>query len=164
MGILLPELGLFLWTLLAFLIVFLILKKFAWKPILATLNERETSIANSIASAQKVKEEMANMKSEHEQLLVQAREERSHILKDAKDAKDKIVSEAKNEATDAANKILAEARTQIQNEKMAALIDIKNQVGSLVIEVSEKVLRKELSDKKAQESYINTLSQEITLN
>jgi F-type H+-transporting ATPase subunit b len=164
MELLLPELGLFIWTLLAFLAVFFILKKFAWKPLLTTLTERETSIATSIASAQKVKEEMASMKSEHEQLLVQAREERSHILKEAKDAKDKIVNDAKNEATEAANKIMAEARTQIQNEKMAALIDIKNQVGSLVIEVSEKVLRKELSDKKAQEGYINTLAKEIQLN
>jgi F-type H+-transporting ATPase subunit b len=164
MGILLPELGLFLWTLLAFLIVFLILKKYAWKPILETLNEREKSIADSIASAQKVRDEMANMKSEHELLLVQAREERSHMLKEAKDAKDKMIADAKNMAGEESNKILAEARTQIQNEKMAAMIDIKNQVGALVISVSEKVLRKELSDKKAQESYINTLSQEITLN
>jgi F-type H+-transporting ATPase subunit b len=164
MGILLPELGLFLWTLLAFLIVFIILKKYAWKPILETLNDREKSIADSIASAQKVRDEMANMKSEHEQLLVQAREERSHILKEAKDAKDKMIADAKNLATDESNKIVAEARTQIQNEKMAAMIDIKNQVGALVISVSEKVLRKELSDKTAQESYINTLSKEISLN
>jgi F-type H+-transporting ATPase subunit b len=164
MELLLPELGLFIWTLLAFLIVFVILKKFAWKPILATLNERETSIANSIASADKVRKEMANMQAENEQLLTQAREERSMMLKEAKDTKDKIVGEAKAQATEEANKIMAEARAQIQNEKMAALTDVKNQMGKLVIEVSEKVLRKELSDKSAQESYISTLAKEIKLN
>jgi F-type H+-transporting ATPase subunit b len=164
MELLLPELGLFIWTLLAFIIVFLILKKFAWKPILATLNDREKSIADSIASADKVRKEMANMKSENEQLLNQAREERSLMLKEAKETKDKIVSQAKAEATEEANKIMAEARSQIQNEKMAALTDVKNQMGKLVIEVSEKVLRKELSDKSAQESYISTLAKEIKLN
>jgi F-type H+-transporting ATPase subunit b len=164
MELLLPELGLFIWTLLAFIIVFLILKKFAWKPILDTLNDREKSIADSIASADKVRKEMANMQSENEQLLNQAREERSLMLKEAKETKDKIVSQAKAEATEEANKIMAEARSQIQNEKMAALTDVKNQMGKLVIEVSEKVLRKELSDKSAQESYISTLAKEIKLN
>ena len=164
MELLLPELGLFIWTLLAFVIVFLILKKFAWKPILATLNDREKSIADSIASADKVRQEMANMKSENEQLLNQAREERSLMLKEAKDTKDKIVNDAKAQAIEEANKIMADARAQIQNEKMAALTDVKNQMGKLVIEVSEKVLRKELSDKSAQENYISTLAKEIKLN
>jgi F-type H+-transporting ATPase subunit b len=164
MELLLPSLGLFVFTLLAFMIVFFILKKYAWKPILNTLNERESSIADSIASAEKVRAEMANMKSENEQLLNQAREERTIMLKEAKDTKDKMIAEAKNAANDEANKIMAEARAQIQNEKMAALIDVKNQVGKLVIEVSEKVLRKELSDKAASETYINTLAKEIKLN
>jgi F-type H+-transporting ATPase subunit b len=164
MELLLPELGLFVWGLLAFLIVFFILAKFAWKPILATLEERETSIANSIASADKVRKEMENMKSENEQLLTQAREERSIMLKEAKETKDKIVGEAKAQATEEANKIMAEARAQIQNEKMASLTDVKNQMGKLVIEVSEKVLRKELSDKAAQTNYISTLASEIKLN
>jgi F-type H+-transporting ATPase subunit b len=164
MELLLPELGLFVWTLLAFLVVFLILKKFAWKPILATLNDREKSIADSIASADKVRQEMESMKSENEQLLNQAREERSLMLKEAKDTKDKIVNDAKAQAIEEANKIMADARAQIQNEKMAALTDVKNQMGKLVIEVSEKVLRKELSDKSAQENYISTLAKEIKLN
>jgi F-type H+-transporting ATPase subunit b len=164
MELLLPELGLFVWTLLAFLVVFLILKKFAWKPILATLNDREKSIADSIASADKVRQEMESMKSENEQLLNQARQERSLMLKEAKDTKDKIVNDAKSQAIEEANKIMADARAQIQNEKMAALTDVKNQMGKLVIEVSEKVLRKELSDKSAQENYISTLAKEIKLN
>ena len=164
MELLLPELGLFVWTLLAFLVVFLILKKFAWKPILATLNDREKSIADSIASADKVRQEMESMKSENEQLLNQAREERSLMLKEAKDTKDKIVNDAKSQAIEEANKIMADARAQIQNEKMAALTDVKNQMGKLVIEVSEKVLRRELADKNVQNDYISKLANEIKLN
>lgn len=164
MGLLTPALGLFVWALLAFLIVFFLLRKFAWGPILNTLNERESGIADSIASAEKVRAEMANLKSENEQLLNQAREERTVILKEAREAKEQIIAEAKNKATEDANRILAEAREQIQNEKMRAVIDLKNQVGTLAIELSEKVLRKELSDKSASQAYINSLASEIKLN
>lgn len=164
MELITPELGLFFWILVSFLIVMFLLKKFAWKPILGALEEREKSIADSISSAEKIKLEMSAMKSENEQLLGQAREERSLILKEAKEAKDKIVNEAKAQATEEANKILVEARAQINNEKMAALTDVKNQIGNLVIEVSQKVLRKELSDKTAQETYIKTLASEVKLN
>ena len=164
MDLITPELGLFFWTLIAFLIVFFLLKKFAWGPILGTLNDREKSIADSIASAEKVRNEMANMKRENEQLLVQAREERTLMLKEAKETKEKIVSEAKTQASEEANKILAEAREQINNEKMAAMVDLKNHIGKLVLEVSEKVLRKEMSDKSAQTDYINSLTKEIKLN
>jgi F-type H+-transporting ATPase subunit b len=164
MDLLLPEFGLFFWTLVAFLIGFFLLKKFAWKPILETLDEREKSIASNIASAEKVKNEMANMKSEHEQLLAKAREERALIVKEAKETKDKMIGDAKEMAKSEAANIIAEARQQIQNEKMAALTEVKNQMGNLVIEVSEKVLRKELSDKSAQQNYIQQLSSEIKLN
>jgi F-type H+-transporting ATPase subunit b len=164
MELITPELGLFFWILVAFLIVLFLLKKFAWGPILGALDEREKSIADSIASAENIKLEMAAMKSENDQIMGQAREERSLILKEAKEAKDKIVNDAKAQATEEANKIMIEARTQINNEKMAALTDVKNQIGNLVIEVSQKVLRKELSDKSAQESYIKTLASEMKLN
>lgn len=164
MDLLLPELGLFFWTLIAFLIGFFLLKKLAWKPILATLADREKNIADSIATAEKVKGEMANMKSENEQLLQQAREERALMMKEAKETKDKIVSEAKDQAKTEADKIIADARMQIQNEKMAALTDVKNQVGKLVIEVSEKVLRRELSDKATKETYIKQMADEIKMN
>jgi F-type H+-transporting ATPase subunit b len=163
-GLLSAKLGLFVWTAIAFTIVALLLGKFAWKPIINTLQERESSIADSIASADKVRAEMANLKSENENLLLQAREERSLILKEAKAEKDSIIAEAKNTATVEANRILAEAREQIMNEKNRAMTDLKNQVGTLAIELSEKVLRKELSDRKASESYINTLASEIKLN
>jgi F-type H+-transporting ATPase subunit b len=164
MELLVPSLGLFFWGALAFLVVFFILRKMAWGPILNTLTEREKGIADSIASAEKVRQEMATLKNENEQILAQAREERSAILKEAKEAKDRIVTEAANEAREKADKILSEARQQIQNEKMAALTAIKNDVGALVVEVSEKVLRKEMSDKKSQESYIAQLASEIKLN
>jgi F-type H+-transporting ATPase subunit b len=164
MELITPELGLFFWILVAFLIVMFLLKKFAWKPILAALDEREKSIADSISSAENIKKEMAALKSENDQIMAQAREERSLILKEAKEAKDKIVNDAKAQATEEANKILTEARAQINNEKMAALTDVKNQIGNLVIEVSQKVLRKELTDKNASDAYIKTLASEMKLN
>lgn len=164
MDLLQPALGLFLISFFIFIIVFLILKKFAWTPILATLREREDSITDSITTAERVKEEMAQMKAEHEHVLAEAKAERSKILKEAKDAKDLIISEAKTQAQAEAKKIISEAYTAIENQKMAALTDVKNQVGNLVIEVAEKVLRRELADKTAQESYVKQLAGEIKLN
>lgn len=164
MDLLQPALGLFCISLLIFIIVFLILKKFAWKPILSTLKEREDSITDSIATAERVKEEMAQMKAEHEHVLAEAKAERSMILKEAKEAKDKIISEAKAQAQAEAKKIIQDASVAIENQKMAALTEVKNQVGSLVIEVAEKVLRKELADKANQEAYIKQLAGEIKMN
>jgi F-type H+-transporting ATPase subunit b len=164
MELLLPELGLLFWTLLAFLIVFFILKKYAWPAIVKGLHDRETSIAASLASAEKVKLEMAQLKNENEALLVKAREERAAMLKEAKEIKDKIVNDAKDEAKIQAAKIMADAQATIQQQKMAALTDLKNQIGNLVIETSEKVLRKELSNKAEQENYIKILAGEVRLN
>ncbi|MBC7534994.1 MAG: F0F1 ATP synthase subunit B [Ferruginibacter sp.] len=164
MDLLLPHLGLIVWTIIAFLVVLFILKKFAWKPILKGLNDRETNIANSIATAEKVKLEMSQLKSENEALLVAAREERGIMLKEAKEIKDRMINDAKEEAKVQATKIITEANAAIQNQKMAALTDIKNQVGKMVIEVSEKVLRRELANKSEQENYVKQLAEEIKLN
>jgi len=164
MELLTPELGLFFWTLLAFLAVFFILKKFAWKPILEALSERETGIAASIASADRVRKEMAMMQSENEKLMAQAREERTAMLKEAKETKDRIVNEAKDAAKIEANKIIADAQQQIQQQKMAALIEVKNEIGKLAIEVSEKILRKQLSTADAQSAYAGLLAEEVKLN
>ncbi|MBS1564557.1 MAG: F0F1 ATP synthase subunit B [Bacteroidetes bacterium] len=164
MELLTPDLGLFIWNLLAFLIVFFILAKFAWKPILKSLKERETGIADALATAEKVKQEMATMKSENEALLAKAREERAQLLKEAKETKDKIINEAKDAARTEAAKILADAHASIQQQKNAALTDVKNQVGNLVIEVAEKVLRRELGNKSEQENYIKQLANEVKLN
>ena len=164
MDLLLPHLGLLVWTFIAFLIVLFLLSKYAWKPILKGLDERETNIADSIALAEKVKLEMTQLKGENEALLAAAREERAIMIKEAKATKDKMIADAKEEAKIQAAKILTEASASIQHQKMAAITDIKNQVGKLVIEVSEKVLRRELANKTEQESFINDLAQNIKLN
>ncbi len=164
MELLLPGLGLLVWTLLAFIIVFLILKKFAWKPILKGLKDRETGIAQSIATAEKVKAEMAQLKSENEAPLAKDREERAALLKDAKDTADKMVAEAKEKAKAEYDRILADAQAAIHQQKNAAITDVKNQVGALVIEVAEKVLRKELANKAEQENYIKQLADDVKLN
>jgi F-type H+-transporting ATPase subunit b len=157
-------LGLFVWNLLAFLVVLLILRKFAWKPILNSLNERETKIADSIATADRVKAEMAQLQSENEALMAKAREERAALLKEAKTTGDRLINEAKERAKTEANKIVAEAQLAINNQKKAALTEVKNEVGNLVINVAEKVLRRELANKADQEAYISQLSQQTPLN
>src|SRR5260221_3867779 len=149
MDLLTPDLGLFVWNVIIFLILLLVLRKLAWKPILKSLKERETGISDSLASAEKIKVEMAQMKSENEALLAKAREERAQLLKEARETKDKIINEAKEQSKIEANKIITEAQAAIDTQKMAALTEVKNQIGKLVIEVTEKVLRKELSDKQA---------------
>ena len=164
MELLLPGLGLIFWTLIAFILVFIILRKFAWKPILSSLNERERTIADSLETAQRVRAEMAQLKGENEEMLAKAREERGLMLKEARDTKDRIISEAKEQAKVEANKIIVEAQQAINAQKMAAITDVKNQVGKLVIEVTEKVLRKELSSKEAQEAHIRGLVSEVKMN
>jgi F-type H+-transporting ATPase subunit b len=164
MQLLTPAFGLIIWTLLAFLIVFFLLKKFAWPAIIGGLATREKNIADSLATAERIKLEMAQMKNDNEAILTQAREERASMLKEAKETKDKMINDAKEEAKTQAAKIIADAHASIHNQKMAALTEIKNQVGSLVLEVSEKVLRKELSNKAEQENYIKTLAAEVKLN
>ncbi len=164
MQLLTPALGLIIWTLIAFLVVFFILRKYAWPAILNGLRKREETIADSLASAERIKAEMALMKSENESLLAQAREERAGMLKDAKSTSDKMISDAKERARSEYDKILADAQSAIQLQKNAVLTDLKNQVGSLIIEVAEKVLRKELNDKAKQENYIKQLSDEVKLN
>ncbi|HEY0679023.1 MAG TPA: F0F1 ATP synthase subunit B [Chitinophagaceae bacterium] len=164
MDLLLPGLGLIFWTLLAFIIVFLILKKFAWKPILKSLKERETSISDSLSTAERVRAEMAQLQNENEALLAKAREERGQLLKEARETRDRIVNEAKEQAKNEANRIVAEAQQAIQQQKMAAITDVKNQIGTLVIDVAEKVLKRELNNPADQEIFIKQLANEIKLN
>lgn len=159
-----PSFGLLIWTLLAFLIVLFILKKFAWKPIISSLKEREQGIADSLATAEKVRAEMAQLKNENEILLAKAREERAEILKEARIIKDKIINEARDQAKVEAGKIIVDAQAAIETRKMAALTEIKNQVGNMVVEISEKILRRQLSDKTEQETYIKELAGEMKLN
>lgn len=159
-----PDLGLIVWTAIAFVIVLFILGKYAWKPIMKSLDDREASIADSIATAERVRAEMAQLKNENEQLLAQAREERANLIKEAKLTRDKIIHEAKEQAKLDANKIIADAQVAIYNQKMSAITDVKNQVGALVLEISEKVLGRELSDKTAQEAFIKQRTASANLN
>ena len=164
MQLLTPDLGLLLWTFVAFLVVFFILKSKAWPAIIKGLKDREQGIADSIATAEKVKNEMAQLKSENEALLTKAREERASMIKDAKIIADKMVADAKDKAKAEYDRILTDAQQAINMQKNAALTDVKNQVGALVIEVSEKILRRELSNKGEQENYINQLAEVVKLN
>lgn len=163
MELLQPGIGLIIWQFIAFLLILFILRKFAWKPILNMLDEREHKIADSIATADRVKAEMAQLQNENEAMMAKAREERAQILKEAKETRDKMIIEAKEMAKVEANKIVAEAQVAINNQKMAALTDVKNQVGMMVTEVAEKVLRRELSNKSDQEAYIRQLSEQVSL-
>jgi F-type H+-transporting ATPase subunit b len=162
MQLLTPAFGLIFWTLVAFLGAFFILKKFAWPAIINGLNEREKTIADSLATAERVRQEMTELKSENEALLVKAREERAQMLKDAKETKDKIINEAKEQAKVEANKIIVDANNAIMNAKMAALTDVKNQIGNMVVEISEKVIRRELAASADQEAYIRKLADDLT--
>ena len=163
MDLLTPSFGLIIWTLLAFLIVFFVLRKFAWGPILQALQEREKTIADSLSSAEKIKTEMALMKSENEALLAKAREERAALLKEAKETRDKIINEARDQAKQEASKILADANAALENQKMAAITDVKNQIGNMVIEISEKVIRRSLDNRSEQEGYIRQLADDVQL-
>lgn len=164
MKLLTPDPGLLLWTFLAFLIVFFILKKYAWPAIIKGLKEREEGIASSLATAEKVKAEMAQLKNENEALMAKAREDRAIMMKEAKEATNKMIAEAKDKAKSEYDRIIADAQSAIQQQKNAALTDVKNQVGNLVIEVAEKVLRKELANKSEQEKYIQQLADGVKLN
>lgn len=159
-----PEFGLVIWMTVTFLIILFVLGKYAWKPILKAVHDREGNIADSIATAEKVKLEMAQLKNDNEALLAQAREERAVMLREAKETKDRIITQAKEEANEVKAKMIADAQVSINNQKMAALVEMKNQVGNLVIEVSEKVLRRELGNKADQEVFIKQLANDAKLN
>lgn len=164
MQVLVPQFGYFLWSLIIFLIFFFLLKKFAWKPILKGLKDREDSIASSLEAAEKAREEMQNLQAENEKILHEARAERESVLKEAREMKEEIVSKARTEAQEEATRMIEKAREEIQAQKMAAITDIKNQVGQLSLEIAEKVLRKELADKDAQQNYVDGMVAELNLN
>jgi len=160
----LPDIGLVFWNTIAFLILLVVLGKFAWKPMLKAIAERESGIEEALLRANKMKAEIAAMQNENEALLAKAREERAGMIKDAKDTADKMVSEAKDKAKQEYERIISDAQLAITQQKNAALTEVKNQVGSLVVEVAEKILRKELSNKAEQESYIKQIAEGVKLN
>jgi len=164
MNPLLPELGLVLWMSIAFLVVLFLLKKFAWSDIVKALNDREEFIERSLKSAEEAKAQMSSLKAENESLLVEARAEREKILKEAKEMKDKIMSDAKVSASEESNRLINNARTEIDKEKNQDLADIKKQVAELSIQIAEKVIRTELSDKTAQQALVDSHLNQSTAN
>ncbi|MFM6953864.1 MAG: F0F1 ATP synthase subunit B [Sphingobacteriaceae bacterium] len=158
-----PSIGLIVWQTLAFLLLFFLLAKFAWKPVMQAINERERSIDDALEAAKKAKEEMARLTSENEALLKQARVERDVILKEAKTLKDQIVAEAKTTAQVEGAKLIEKAKQEIDSQKSAALAEVKNQVASLSLEIAEKVLNKQFEDQKKQESLVGELLKEVKL-
>ena len=160
----LPDIGLVFWNTVAFIGLLVVLGKFAWKPMLKAISDREKGIEDSLAKADQMKADLSAMKNENEALLAKAREERATLIKEAKEASEKMVAEAKDKAKAEYERIVADAQVAITQQKNAALTEVKNQVGSLVVEVAEKVLRKELSNKAEQEKYIQQLADGVKLN
>lgn len=163
-GILNHHLGFVVWAAIAFLLLLVLLKKFAWRPILDAIHERERSIENALESAKSAKEEMARLTSQNESLLKEARAERDQILKEAKELKDQIVSEAKKQAEQEGSRMLEKAKQEIENQKAEAIFEIKNQAASLSLEIAEKVLRRQFEDKEKQEALVQDLIKEVKLN
>ena len=157
------SIGLFFWQTVIFIFLILLLKKFSWKPILDAVNEREEGIKNALLSAEKAKEEMASLQSDNEETLKKARSERDSLLKEAREIKQQLIDEAKSEAKSEAKKIISQAEETIQNEKNAAIVDLKNQVAGLSIDIAEKVLKEKLSDDKTQMKLVKDLVKEVTL-
>jgi F-type H+-transporting ATPase subunit b len=156
--------GLFIWQTVIFLGLIFLLKKFAWKPILDAVNEREEGIKNALLSAESAKKEMQNLKSDNEKLLAEARAERDALMKEAREIKDKMINDAKTEAQAAGEKMIAQAKAAIESEKNAAMTDLKNQVSSLSLEIAEKVLRDELSNKDSQTKLVEKMLADVKLN
>lgn len=156
--------GLFIVQTVLFIGLFLLLKKFAWKPILGAVNEREEGIKNALDSAEKARQEMENLNADNERILKEARAERESMMKDARQIKDSMINEAKEEAKAEATKILEQAQAAIQSEKQAAIADLKNQVAELSIGIAEKVIHKELANDKEQSKLVAQLLKEVTIS
>ena len=164
MEIVSPGIGLILWMTVSFAVLIFILRRFAWVPILKSLRDREDTIDEALNQANKAREEMKSLKADNEMLLKEAQEERNVILRDARKVKDSIIEEARARANEEANNIVENAKVRIENEKMAAMTALKNQIASLSIEVAEKILERELSADNKQEEYIKKLIENTKLN
>ena len=158
------EFGLFFWQVLIFVGLILLLKKFAWKPILDAVNEREEGIKNALQSAEQARQEMANLKSDNEKLLADARAERDTLLKEAREIKEKMINDAKADAQAQGEKMIAQAKAAIEGEKNAAMAELKSQVSALSLEIAEKLLRDELSNKEAQSKLVEKMLGDTKLN
>ena len=155
--------GLFFWQSLVFLVLLFLLRKFAWKPILSAIEEREQSIEGALKSAEEAKKEMQSLQASNEALLKEAREERDVLLAEARDTKNQIIQEAKQQAKGEAEKLMSQAREVIDTEKKAAMAEIKNQVSDLSVSIAEKILKAELSNDKKQQELVSKLLEEVKL-
>lgn len=164
MELLVPEFGLVIFQTIAFLLLMFVLGKFAWKPVLAAIKEREQSIDDALNKADLAKQEMARLTTQNEELLKSARAERDHILKEAKALKDSIINEAKTQAHTEGAKLIEKAKIEIENQKKAALFELKSQVSTLSIDIAERVLRSQLEDKAKQENLVANLLKDVELN
>ena len=158
-----PAFGLVFWMTLSFLTVLFILAKYAWKPILNSLHEREKTIEDALSGAKKAREEIANMKASNEDLMRQARAEREELLKEARDVRDREIATAKDKAKAEADAMLGRAREDIRNEKNAAITEMKNQVAELSILVAERILKDKLGDPAAQKALVDKVMAEADL-
>ncbi|MDX5419469.1 MAG: F0F1 ATP synthase subunit B [Hymenobacteraceae bacterium] len=159
-----PGIGLIFWQTVTFLIVLFLLGKFAWKPIMNALHDRETSIENALSAAEKAKLEMQSLKADNEKLLAEARMERDKILKEATEAGNNIVESAKNKANEEGARIIAQAREAIEHEKLAAITEVKNMAAALSLDIAERILKRELSNPDAQQALAQDYIREVTLN
>ena len=164
MKLITPDFGLVIWMTLTFLTVLFLLSKFAWKPILKMISDREKTIEDALLSAENAKKEMARLTANNESLLREAQAERDAMLKIARETKDQIINEARAKATTEAERLIAIARESINNEKMAAVTDLKNQVAQLSLQVAEKLVKQQLSSDEKQKELANTLINELKLN
>jgi F-type H+-transporting ATPase subunit b len=164
MDLLTPGTGLIFWQLVVFVLLFLLLSKMAWKPILASLKERENSIQQALDSAEKAKLEMAALKSDNEKLLRDARDERDKILRDARDAASRLHDQAQADSKKNADRIIEDAKAIIQTEKQAALRDVKAQVAMFSLEIAEKLIKNNLKEDKAQKELADTFIKDLKLN
>ena len=159
-----PEIGLIFWTTVVFSLLLVVLKKYAWKPILSAVDERNKSIEEALRAADKAKEEMISLNADNERILMEAKKERDILLKEGREIKDSIIAEAKDKAKVDAEKILTTAKEQIINEKMKAIAELKNQVANLSIEIAEKILKSELQDLNKQKELVTTAIANKDLN
>lgn len=147
--------GLIIWTTIIFTLLLIVLKKFAWKPILKSVDERNKSIQEALQAADRAKEEMASLTADNERIIAEAKLERDSLLKEAREIKVKIILEAKEKAIIEADKIIISAKDQINNDKMKAITELKNNVAKISIEMTEKILRKELTDIESHKEFIS---------
>jgi len=159
-----PGIGLIFWMLISFSLVLYVLGKYAWKPIMKGIHQREDTIEKALEAANDAKKEMLQLKAGNEQLLRDAKDERDALMRDARKVKETILEEARVKANEEAARIMENARENIQFEKMAAINELKNQIATISIEIAEKVIGKELENKKAQQELTEKLLKDVKIN